>query len=94
MQERIQLTKAYHALSYFVWKEATHKRLKAAPAKTIPTGVYVIGTTYFDVCFLFHGITGRRNFSEKINATLSIFWTLMLLLSLKPVFWKKSVFYA
>ena len=36
----------------------THKPLKVAAAKTIFSSEYVIATTCFDQCFLFHVITG------------------------------------
>ena len=42
---------------YFVSKEATHKLLKLAAAKTLFYSVYVIRRTNFDECFLFHVIT-------------------------------------
>ena len=93
MQKRLEQTKVYHAFSYFVWKETTHKPLKVAAAKTLFSSVYVIGTTCFDECFLFYVITGIQYFSRKINVTLRFFLSAMLLLSLRPVFWKRSVFY-
>ena len=94
MQKRLKQTKVYHAFSYFIWKETTHKPLKVAAAKTLFSSVYVIGTTCFDECFLFYVITGRHYFSWKINVNLRFFLSAMLLLSLKLLFWKKSVFYA
>ena len=94
MQKRLKQTKVYHAFSYFIWKETTHKPLKVAAAKTLFSSVYVIGTTCFNECFLFYVITGRHYFSWKINVNLRFFLSAMLLLSLKLLFWKKSVFYA
>ena len=32
MQKRLKQTKVYHAFSYFVWKETTHKPVKVAAA--------------------------------------------------------------
>ena len=48
MQKRLKQTKLYHAFSYFVWKETTHKPLKVAAAKTLFAGVYIIGTSCFE----------------------------------------------
>ena len=93
MQKRLEQTKVYHAFSYFVWKETTHKPLKVAAAKTLFFSVFVIGTTCFDECFLLYVINARHYFSWKVNVTLWFFLSAMLLLSLKPVFWKKSMFY-
>ena len=67
MQKRLEQTKVYHAFSYFVWKETCHQPLKVVAAITLFSGVYVIGTTFFDECFLFYVITGRHYFSWKIN---------------------------
>ena len=93
MQKRFKQTKICHAFSYFVWKEKTHKPLKVQPAANILfSSVYVIGTACFDECFSFSVITKRHYFSWKFIITLRL--SAILLLSLKPVFWKKSVFYA
>ena len=70
MQKRLEQTKVYHALSYFVCKKTTHKLLKVAAAKTLFSSVFVIGTTCFDECFLFYVIHVRHCFSWKINVTL------------------------
>ena len=69
MQKRLEQTKVYHGFSYFVWKETTHKPLKVAAAKTLFSSAYVIGTTCFDECFLFHVITWRNYFLWKMNVT-------------------------
>ena len=47
----------------FVWKKTTRKTLKVAASKPFFFSVYVIGTTCFDECFLFHAITGKYDFS-------------------------------
>ena len=47
----------------FVWKKTTRKTLKVAASKPFFFSVYVIGTTCFDECFLFHVITGKYDFS-------------------------------
>ena len=93
MQKWLEQAKIYHAFFYFVWKETTHKPLKVAPAKTLFSSVYVIGTTCFNECFSFYVITRRHCFSWKINVTLRFFLSAMLLLSLKQVSWMKFVFY-
>ena len=54
-------------------KRTTHKPLKVAAAKILSCSVYVIGTTFFDECFLFYMITERHYFSIKINVTLISF---------------------
>ena len=73
MQTRLEQTKAYHAFSYFVWKETIHKPLKVAAAKTLFSSVYIIGTTCFDECFSFYVITERYYFSWKTNVNLRFF---------------------
>ena len=73
MQKRLEQTKVYHVLSYFVWKEMTHKPLKVVAAKPLFSSVFVIGTTCFDECFLCYVITGGHNFSWKIIVTLWFF---------------------
>ena len=45
VQRRLQQTKVYHEFSHFVWKETTHKPLKATSAKTLFSNVFVIYTT-------------------------------------------------
>ena len=72
-------------------QETTHKPLKVASAKSLFSSVYVTGTTCFSECFSFYVIPKRHYFSWKFIITLKLF--AILLLSLKPVFWKKSVFY-
>ena len=47
----VKQTKVFTASFFdFAWKETTQKTLSVAAAKTT---VYVIGTTYFNKCFLF-----------------------------------------
>ena len=65
MQKRLELTKAYHSFSYFVWKETIYKPLKVAAAKSLFFIVYVIGITCFDECLSFYVISGRHYFSWK-----------------------------
>ena len=48
---RLKQTKVYHTFFYFLWKEATHKSLKVAAAKTIFSSVYPFGMTCFDVFY-------------------------------------------
>ena len=55
--------------------------------------VYIISTTCFDECFLFHLMTGRHYFLCKFIDTQWFGTTAMLLRSLKQVFRRKSAFY-
>ena len=82
MQRRLKQTKVYHAFSYFIWKETTHKPLKMAAEKSFFSSVYVIGTTCFDECFVFYMIT---SLFLKVYQYSEIFLNVMLLLCLKPV---------
>ena len=94
MQRRLIQTKAYYKLSYSVWKGTPHKPLEVAAAKSPFPSVCTIDTTCFDECFLFHVTTGRHYFLYKFVIAQRFGTTAMLLLrSLKQVFWKKSVFY-
>ena len=92
MQKTLEPTKAYHSFSYLVWKETIYKPLKVAAAKSLFSSVYVIGTTCFDECFYSLWYLEDIIFRESLSF-FSYFWSAMLLLSLKLVFWKKSVFY-
>ena len=91
MQKRLKQTKVCHTFSYFTWKEITHKPLKVAAAKSLFSSVYIIGTTCFNECFSFYVVSKRITFCES-SSLLWYFLGAMLLLSLKSVFWKKSVF--
>ena len=55
--------------------------------------MYIIGTTCFVECFLFHVINGRHYLLHNFIVTLRFGVTAMLLRSLKQVLWKKSAFY-
>ena len=92
MLRRLIKTKVYNKLYYSVWKETSHKALKVAAAKKSFQSVYIIDTTCFDECFLFHVINGRHYFLYKFIVTQRFVETAMLLCSLKQVFWKKSAF--
>ena len=48
--------------------------------KNFSSSVYLIGTTCFNDCFLFHVITGRHYFSYKFPVRLWFFSTAILLL--------------
>ena len=63
----------FYAVRQFLWKliilcslgaltETSHKPLKVEAAKNSFPGVYIIDTTCFDECFLFHVMTGRYYF--------------------------------
>ena len=49
--------------------------------------------TCSDECFLFHVITGRHYFLYKFIVNQKCATTVLLLRSLKKMFWKKSTFY-
>ena len=93
MQKRFKQTKLCHVFSYFTWKGTTHEPLKVAAAENLFSSVYIIGTTCFNECFSFYVVSKRITFCES-SSLLWYFLGAMLLLSLKPMFWKKSVFYA
>ena len=46
----------------YLWKETAHKPSTVAAATNPLSSVYVIGTAYFDECFLFYVITRRHYF--------------------------------
>ena len=96
MQKRLEQTKVkvYHSFSYLVCKETTNKLLKAVALKNLFSSVYVIGTTYFDECFLFYVITGRHYFPWKFIVTLRLLKRHVAAFFSLLVFWKKSIFYA
>ena len=50
-------------------KVTSHKPLKVATAKKSFPSVYMINTTCFDECFLFHVLTGRHYFLYKFIVT-------------------------
>ena len=66
--------------------------MKVAATKSLFSRRYVTGTICLDV-FLFHVINRWHYFSIKVCSLLVYFLTVMLLLSLKEVFWKESMFY-
>ena len=47
----------------------SRKRLKAVAAKTLFPSAYIIDTTGFDECFLFHLITGGHYLLHKYIVT-------------------------
>ena len=60
MQRRLIQTKVYYKLFYSVWEETSHKPLEVAAPKKLFWSVFVIDTTWFDRCFLFHVTIGRH----------------------------------
>ena len=66
-QRRLMQTKVYYKLFYSVSKEASHKPLKVAAAKKSFPSVFIIDTTCFDECFLFHVITGNSIFYTNVS---------------------------
>ena len=51
------VTSLYYKRFYWAWKKTFHKPLKVEVAKKSFPSVYIIDTTRFDQCFLFHVIT-------------------------------------
>ena len=93
MQRRLILTKAYYKLFYSVWKKTSHKLLKVAAAQNSFPTVYIIDTTGFDECFLFHVITGRHNFYTNLSLPRGLVQPPCCCVFLKQLFWKKSKYY-
>ena len=97
MQRRLRQTEVCQKFFYFLWKETTHKPIQAAAAKTLFPSVYVISKTIrktcFNECLLFHMNWKTLPFINVYRYSVS-FLTAILLLSLKSVFWEKTVFYA
>ena len=54
--------------------------------------LYIIGKTCFDLCFLFHVITGRHYFLHKFSRTRRFGVFPMLLRPLTQVYWNRSAF--
>ena len=67
MQRVLVQTKVCYELCYSLWKETCDKPLKVATAKKSFPNVYIIDTTYFNECFLFHVIAGRHNFYTDLS---------------------------
>ena len=64
----------------------SHKPLKVAAAKFSFQGMYIIDTTSFDECFLFHERTGGHYFLYKFIVIQRFGETAMLLCFLKQLF--------
>ena len=92
-RRRLIQTKVHFKFCYSVRIKTTHKPSKVAAAQKIFSSVYVMDAICFDECVLFHVVTGRHYFWQKFVVTFEILSTATLLLSLKRVFWKKSVFH-
>ena len=92
-QIRLIQIKVYYKRFYSVWKETSHKPLKVTTAKNTFPNMYIIGRTCFDLCFLFHVITGKHYFLRKFSSTQRFGAIAMLLRSLTQVFWSRSAFY-
>ena len=78
-------------------KKTTHKYLKVAAAETIFSNVCVIGKPCFSMnvsYFMWQLEDITILLFMKVYRYFETFLTAMLLPSLKPVFWRKSVFYA
>ena len=92
-QIRLIQIKVYCKFFCSVWKETSHKPLKVTTAKNTFPNMYIIGRTCFDLCFLFHVITGKHYFLRKFSSTQRFGAIAMLLRSLTQVFWSRSAFY-
>ena len=68
-QIRLIQIKVYYKFFYSVWKETSHKPLKVTTAKNTFPNMYIIDRTCFDLCFLFHVITGKHYFLRKFSST-------------------------
>ena len=66
IQRRVIQTKYTPSFFPLFKKEATPKPSNVATAKNIFSSVYILVTTCFDKCFLFHVITGRRYFYKSL----------------------------
>ena len=60
MQRRLMQAKVYYKTFYSVGRETSHTPLKVAVARKSFSSVYIIDTTCFNECFLFHVITARH----------------------------------
>ena len=87
--------KIYHTLFYSLWKE-THKPLtfkrgsfKKAFLQCVCYWYNLLQWIFFFPCHLWKAL-----FFMEVYHYSEVFLTAMLLLSLKPAFWKKSVFYS
>ena len=94
MQKKTQADQSMPSDFLLCLKRKTHKALKVAAVNSLFSNMYVIGTAYFVECFSFSVVTKRHCFSRKFVVTLRLFLSTILELSLNPVFWIKSVFYA
>ena len=84
-----------HAKTFFTLsrKKRLTNLIEVVAAKKSFSSVYIIDTTCFDECFLFHMITGRHYFLYKFIITQRFRTIAMLLRSLRQLFSIKSVFY-
>ena len=89
MQKTLEQTKLYTRF-WLCLKRNDSQTFKVAAPKTLFSSVCVMSTT----CFFILCDNWKTLVFLKIQHYSEIFLGAMLLLSLKPVFWKKSVFYA
>ena len=87
MQKRLKQTKVQQAFSYIIWKETTYKPLKVAPAKTLFSSLYIIGTICFDECFLFYVINGQHYFHESLPLVWYFFKRYVAAISAIKIWW-------
>ena len=93
MQGRLKQTKVYCSCFYFVWKERTHKALSGSSKNPFLQFV----------CYWYNFLRWRffvlwYNWEVLLLIIVyhysEIVLSAILLLSLNPVFWKKSIYYA
>ena len=93
MQKRLKQTKVCHALSYFVWRNDPQAfksgSWKQSFLQCVCYWYNLLRWMFFILCD-----NWKTLLFIKVYRYCGIFLYAMLLLSLKPVFWKKSVFYA
>ena len=92
-QERLTQTKVYFKFFYSVQIETTHKPSKVAAAKKnflqcVCYSCNLLQSMFFTPCDNWKTLS-----SVNVCRSFEIFSTVILLLSLKQVFWQKSVFY-
>ena len=93
MQGRLKQTKVYCSCFYFVWKERTHKAFSGSSKNPFLQFVcywYNFLRWWFFVLWYNWEVLLLVIIYHYSEIVLSA----ILLLSLKPVFWKKSIYYA
>ena len=92
-QKRLKQTKVCHAFSYYVRRETNRKPLKVAAVKSLFSSVTLLVQLVSMNVFILYDNQKTLLF-VKVYRYSETFLSANLLLSLRPVFWKKSAFYA